>query len=125
MTHYTSPTVEQKSDQGVAVWRLLGDWSRDLPLELRHGVVANLLGEVQEALVLDLRDVRFIDSWGEEVLCDAIQRQTEEGKRVCWTLDATRTARFHGVIRALERRHVEALHYPNTIEAMAAVRGAR
>ncbi len=105
MSWYEQPAVARTDADGVAVWRLTGDWTRDLPLEVRRDATA-LLKDVPRRLVLVLRDVKFIDSWGEETLCDAMQRILDDGGFVVWTFDAVRRAEFQGIVVALERRKV-------------------
>ncbi len=122
MIWYEEPGVERVEAASVEVWRLVGDWTRDLPLAVRRGAVADLSREVREALVVDLSDVKFIDSWGEEAICDALLRVREEGRRVVWTWDASRRSEYDGVRRSLERRGLSVASYNDRGAAIAAVR---
>jgi ABC-type transporter Mla MlaB component len=123
MNWFKQPQVEQKEEGGVAVWRLLGDWTRDLPLEVRRVAVDALKAEAT-LMVLDLLDVNFIDSWGEEAVCDVIQRVRNEGGNVVWTRDPARSSEYEGVQRALERRRLEAESFMDAATAIAALKSA-
>lgn len=121
MSYFEPPNVDRRDDEGVAVWRLVGDWTRDLPVDVRHQATSALRDQVQR-LVLDLRDLKFIDSWGEETVCDVLQRVGEEGGAVAWTRDAARPAEFAGVQRALERRQLAIDSFTDLAAAITAVK---
>lgn len=123
MSWFQKPEVERTTDNGIAVWQLLGDWTRDLPLNLRHQASAALTKDVPSILVLDLSDVKFIDSWGEETICDLLQSVLDADGRVAWTKDPSRSSEYEGLKHALERRSLAIEGLPSRAAAVAAVQG--
>jgi anti-anti-sigma regulatory factor len=117
MDYFKQPVVERRDNDDVTVWRLVGDWTRDLPLDVRRAAADALKGEATR-LVLDLGDVSFLDSWGEETVCAALQRVREGGGVVAWRRDAARPSEYAGMARALERRQ---LHIPGFTDLAAAI----
>lgn len=124
MSWYQAPAVEQHDEANVAIFRLTGDWTRDLPLDVRRAAVEALAAKFANHLVLDLADARFIDSWGEETICDALGRAAEQGKRGALLIDKARYAEYEGVKHALERRKLDVASFDDRATAIAAVQRA-
>jgi hypothetical protein len=124
MTWYDAPTLERQSEGGVEVWKLRGDWTRDLPLDVRHRLRAELNIVLPERVVLDLGDIKFIDSWGEETICDLMQRARDEAIPVAWTRDASRPSEYEGLKHALQRRKIDIQSFENRPTAIATVKSS-
>jgi hypothetical protein len=120
MTYFKEPGVEVRQQGEIVVWRLRGDWTRDLPNDRRRAAI-DLVKSSPDQLVLDLSDVNFIDSWGEEAVCDVIQRVVEAGGRIVWVRDKTRRGEYDGVLRALQRRRLPVSGHDDLEAAYAAM----
>jgi len=120
MTSYLPPRVLRESVDSMVIWALSGDWTRDLPTNIRHDALAEL-ANLKGRAILDLRDVAFIDSWGEEALADLVQRIRDSGETIRWVRDDTRRADFSGVERAFDRRQLKVDVHPDRDSAYAAM----
>ncbi len=121
MNHYEAPRVENINESGVAIWCLRGDWTRDLPLDVRRDAAEKLDIAVTGPLLVDLQNVSFMDSWGEEVICSALVRVRGEGHKAVWVYDPTRRTYCEGVERAFARRKMPAESHTTLASAMAAL----
>jgi len=123
MTWYDSPGIERTAEGSVQVLRLLGDWTRDLPLELKRRASLLLSEDIRGPLVLDLTDLKFLDSWGEESIADLLQRVSDTGDPLAWVCDKVRSASYEGVRQALVRRQLAVAEFPSRTEAVASLKG--
>ena len=122
MSWYARPKVEHQEHDGVAVWRLVGDWTRDLPLDERRDARAALNSEPIAPTVLDLSDLAFLDSWGEETIGDVLLHFHEQHGSAAWVFDTSRSAFYEGIRRALHRRGFSAAAFPDRDAAVASVK---
>jgi hypothetical protein len=125
MTWYQEPEVRRTTEDGVNLWKLSGDWTRDLPLDVRRRASAELKVDLPEKLILDLADVKFIDSWGEETICDLFQQILDIARHVVWVWDPSRPSEYEGLKHALERRRLEVAGFSDGAEALHAAKSAR
>lgn len=124
MTWYDSPDIERTAEGSVQVLRLLGDWTRDLPLEVKRHARSLLSNDIRGPLVLDLTDMKFLDSWGEESIADLLQRLRDTGEGLAWVCDKVRSASYEGVRQALVRRQLVVHEFPSRTEAVASLKGS-
>jgi len=125
MSSYVEPRVDEHMHGSVVEWSLSGDWTRDLPMDVRWSASSRLAQHMEAALVLNLTDVRFIDSWAEELLADAIQAVRDRGYRVALVIDGTRRADFEGVTHVVERRGLAVGCFDQVPNALASIGGAQ
>jgi hypothetical protein len=104
MNWYSPPKVERQRHDGIAIWRLEGDWTRDLPLDVRRSAKDALSPDPIAPQILDLSDLAFLDSWGEETIGDVLLLVHETEGRTAWVFDNSRFASYEGIRRANQRR---------------------
>jgi hypothetical protein len=84
---YENPRLEKKERNNTPLWVLSGDWTRDLPSDVRMELGTGLeAAELPQRLVVDSSYVAFIDSWGEGKIADLVQRAVAHGE-VQWVHD--------------------------------------
>lgn len=121
MNWYSPPKVHPEKEDGIAICRLGGDWTRDLPLDVRHAATDSLRTAPSMPQIVDLSDIAFLDSWGEETIVDILAQVRESRGQVAWIFDNSRSASYEGLRRALQRRHLEAREFPNRQAAISFV----
>ncbi len=113
------PRIDESVRGSTKVWTFIGEWTRDRPL-IERREVAQLLSRpnTPQKLILDLTNVSFLDSWGEESVCDSIQGVQNGGGLVVWVFDVARVAEYEGLVLALQCRKLTASRYPNLEDAL-------
>lgn len=104
MTWYTRPSVEIQNDEGTTHVVLAGDWTQDLPTEIKTELKTTVEGIEGKSLKVDLGRVTFLDSWGEELLADLFFRFVDDMKRVSWGYRPRPAVEFEGLEITLARR---------------------
>lgn len=123
MTWYHQPTVASHTEGQILILRITGDWTRDLPTQVKRAAAEALQHMSVTSLIIDLTDISFIDSWGEERFCDLLQWAQDNGGFLNLVEDPSRTADYEGLAITMERRELRTNIFTELTQALAAARG--
>ena len=112
------PKVQKYEQDGILVWRLSGDWVRNLPPRTRSAALASL-EETVEQVVIDISEVGHMDTWGVCLVCDVLE---EASPNAAWVAGPLQVRIADDVDLDLELRGVHLHRFQNLQAAVQKVR---
>lgn len=103
--------IDVTREQQILRLRIGGNFHRDLDPEPRDTLCRELeVGSDADRLLLDLRDLLRLDSWGEEQLADRIDDLVQRGGNAAILGDAARPHHLRS-LQVLLRRHADRVRF--------------
>jgi anti-anti-sigma regulatory factor len=112
------PSIRKYKQDGILVWRLFGDWVRNLPTDTREAAMAELEEEVQ-SIVVDISGVRHMDNWGVCLVGDVLE---EANPKAAWVVRPLQVRISEDLDFDLELRGIHLHRYQNLQAAVQKVK---
>lgn len=107
----TPGTVDVTDEEGVRLVCVRGNLHRDLQPAQRDPLEAKIReGGGAERLMIELRDLARLDSWGEELIEDVVELVLQKGGRVAVVVDQHRPHLFAGLMAELRKKGKSVRH---------------